>query len=212
MEHYVLTLIIFIPIVGMAAVLCLPRQAHDLIRWTAFLFTLPPFFLGVWLYRNFNGAVPDLQFTVNVPWIASYNIHYFVGVDGVSLSMVLLTVLLCPICIVASWGIERALKGYFALFLLLDAAMVGVFCAMDFFLFYIFWELMLLPMYFLIGVWGGPRREYAAIKFFLYTLLGGAVMLIAVLVLSFNSARRRLTPASLVQSHWAASPPARKPI
>ena len=187
MEHYVLTLIIFIPIVGMAAVLCLPRQAHDLIRWTAFLFTLPPFFLGVWLYRNFNGAVPDLQFTVNVPWIASYNIHYFVGVDGVSISMVLLTVLLCPLCIVASWGIERALKGYFALFLLLDAAMVGVFCAMDFFLFYIFWELMLLPMYFLIGIWGGPRREYAAIKFFLYTLLGSVLMLIAMLVFYFHA-------------------------
>src|SRR5881397_532797 len=187
MEHYVLTLIIFIPIVGMAAVLCLPRQAHDLIRWTAFLFTLPPFFLGVWLYRNFNGAVPDLQFTVNVPWIASYNIHYFVGVDGVSISMVLLTVLLCPLCIVASWGIERAVKGYFALFLLLDAAMVGVFCAMDFFLFYIFWELMLLPMYFLIGIWGGPRREYAAIKFFLYTLLGSVLMLVTILYLYFAS-------------------------
>src|SRR5213594_1462941 len=187
MEHYVLTLIIFIPIVGMAAVLCLPRQAHDLIRWTAFLFTLPPFFLGVWLYRNFNGAVPDLQFTVNVPWIASYNIHYFVGVDGVSISMVLLTVLLCPLCIVASWGIERAVKGYFALFLLLDAAMVGVFCAMDFFLFYIFWELMLLPMYFLIGIWGGPRREYAAIKFFLYTLLGSVLILVTILYLYFAS-------------------------
>src|SRR2546428_5651356 len=187
MEHYVLTLIIFIPIVGMVAVLCLPRQAHDLIRWTASFFTLPPFFLGVWLYRNFNGAVPDLQFTVNVPWIASYNIHYFVGVDGVSISMVLLTVLLCPLCIVASWGIERAVKGYFALFLLLDAAMVGVFCAMDFFLFYIFWELMLLPMYFLIGIWGGPRREYAAIKFFLYTLLGSVLMLIAMLVFYFHA-------------------------
>src|SRR2546428_604618 len=186
MEHYVLTLIIFIPIVGMVAVLCLPRQAHDLIRWTAFLFTLPPFFLGVWLYRNFNGAVPDLQFTVNVPWIASYNIHYFVGVDGVSISMVLLTVLLCPLCIVASWGIERAVKGYFALFLLLDAAMTGVFVALDFFLFYIFWELMLLPMYFLIGIWGGPRRGYAAIKFFLYTLLGSVLMLLAMLALYFS--------------------------
>jgi NADH-quinone oxidoreductase subunit M len=101
--------------------------------------------------------------------------------------MVLLTVLLCPICIVASWGIERAVKGYFALFLLLDTAMVGVFCAMDFFLFYIFWELMLLPMYFLIGIWGGPRREYAAIKFFLYTLLGSVLMLIAMLAFYFSA-------------------------
>src|SRR5438034_11768833 len=93
-EHYVLTLIIFIPIVGMAAVLCLPHQAHDLIRWTAFLFTLPPFFLGVWLYRNFNGAVPDLQFTVNVPWIVSYTFLYFLVLAGFSFSCVLLTAVL----------------------------------------------------------------------------------------------------------------------
>src|SRR5213594_420666 len=207
MEHYVLTLIIFIPIVGMAAVLCLPRQAHDLIRWTAFLFTLPPFFLGVWLYRNFNGAVPDLQFTVNVPWIASYNIHYFVGVDGVSISMVLLTVLLCPLCIVASWGIERAVKGYFALFLQLDAAMVGVFCAMDFFLFYIFWELMLLPMYFLIGIWGGPRREYAAIKFFLYTLVGSLAMLLAILIMYFNAQPHSFSMLRLIEQQPLAAKP-----
>jgi NADH-quinone oxidoreductase subunit M len=187
MAEYVLTLIIFVPIVGMATILCLPSQAHDLIRKVAFVFTLPPFVLGVWLYQNFNGAVPDLQFVVNKPWIPSYNIYYFVAVDGVSISMVLLTVLLCPLCILASWGIDRAVKGYFALFLLLDAAMVGVFCAMDFFLFYIFWELMLLPMYFLIGVWGGPRREYAAIKFFLYTLLGSVLMLIAMLVFYFQA-------------------------
>lgn len=182
MEHYVLTLIIFIPIVGMAAILCLPSQAHDLIRKTAFLFTLPPFILGMWLYQNFDGSVSGLQFIVNKPWISSYNINYFVAVDGISISMVLLTVLLCPLCILASWGIERAVKGYFALFLLLDAAMVGVFCALDFFLFYVFWELMLLPMYFLIGIWGGPRREYAAIKFFLYTMLGSVLMLVAMLV------------------------------
>lgn len=187
MEHYVLTLIIFIPIVGMAALLCLPGQAHDVIKKAAFIFTLPPFFLGLWLYLNFNGTVADLQFVVKTPWIASYNINYFVGVDGISISMVLLTVLLCPICIVASWGIDRAVKGYFALFLLLDAAMVGVFCAMDFFLFYIFWELMLLPMYFLIGIWGGPRREYAAIKFFLYTLFGSVLMLVAMLVFYFHA-------------------------
>ncbi|MGH7965470.1 MAG: complex I subunit 4 family protein [Candidatus Binatia bacterium] len=187
MEQYVLTLIIFIPIVGMATILCLPGRSHDVIKWTALLFTVPPFFLGLWLYQNFNGAVPDLQFVAHVPWIPSYNINYFVGIDGVSISMVLLTVLLCPICIVASWGIERAPKGYFALFLLLDAAMVGVFCAMDFFLFYIFWELMLLPMYFLIGIWGGPRREYAAIKFFLYTMLGSVLMLVAMLVFYFHA-------------------------
>jgi len=185
MEHYVLTLMIFIPIAGMAAILCLPSQAENLIKQVAFLFTLPSLVLGAWLYQNFNGATPDLQFVVKVPWIASYNIEYFVGVDGVSISMVLLTVFLCPLCILASWGIERAVKGYFSLFLLLEAAMLGIFCALDFFLFYVFWELMLLPMYFLIGIWGGPRREYAAIKFFLYTMLGSVLMLVAMLVFYF---------------------------
>ena len=186
MEH-ILTYIIFIPIVGMVVILCLPHQADNWVRWAAFLFTLPPFFLGTWLYGAFDPATAALQFVERVPWIPSYNIEYFVGVDGISISMVLLTVLLCPLCMVASWGIERAVKGYFALFLLLDAAMVGVFCALDFFLFYIFWELMLLPMYFLIGIWGGPRREYAAIKFFLYTLFGSVLMLIAMLAFYFHT-------------------------
>ena len=100
--------------------------------------------------------------------------------------MVLLTALLSFLCIFASFGIEKAVKGYFALFLMLDAGMMGVFCALDFFLFYVFWEVMLLPMYFLIGIWGGPRREYAAIKFFLYTLFGSVLMLLAILALYFT--------------------------
>jgi NADH-quinone oxidoreductase subunit M len=185
MEHWVLTWMIFIPIVGMFVVLALPSAAHELIRWTALGFTVPPLLLAVWLYGAFDRSTSDLQFVVKVPWIASYNIDYFVGVDGVSVSMVLLTALLSFLCVPASFGIEKGVKGYFALFLLLDAGMMGVFCALDFFLFYIFWEVMLLPMYFLIGVWGGPRREYAAIKFFLYTLLGSVLMLIAMLVLYF---------------------------
>ena len=187
MESSILTLMIFFPLAGMVVVFCLPSQAKDLIRWTAFAFTLPAFFLGIWLYQNFDTTTTALQFVVNVPWIESFNIRYFVGVDGVSISMVLLTAVLCPICILASWNIERAEKGYFALFLLLDTAMTGVFCAMDFFLFFIFWELMLLPMYFLIGIWGGPRREYAAIKFFLYTMLGSALMLVCMLVFYFQA-------------------------
>jgi NADH-quinone oxidoreductase subunit M len=207
MEHYVLSLMIFIPIVGMAVVLCLPRQAEDMIRWTALAFTLPTFFLGWWLYKNFDGSVPDLQFVAKVPWIASYNIHYFVGVDGVSISMVLLTAFLCPLCFVASWGIERAIKAYFALFLLLEAAMVGVFCAMDFFLFFVFWELMLLPMYFLIGIWGGPRREYAAIKFFLYTMLGSVLMLVVMLVFYFHSGYSfDLTQLAAATKNFSADP------
>jgi NADH-quinone oxidoreductase subunit M len=108
------------------------------------------------------------------------------GVDGLSIPMVLLTALLCFICIIASWKIEKAVKGYMALFLLLETGMIGVFCALDFFLFYIFWEVMLLPMYFLIGIWGGPRKEYAAIKFFLYTLAGSILMLLAMIAFYLN--------------------------
>jgi NADH-quinone oxidoreductase subunit M len=119
-------------------------------------------------------------------WIPAFNIDYFVGVDGISITMVLLTALLSFLCIFASWGIDRAVKGYFSLFLLLETGMMGVFVALDFFLFYIFWEVMLLPMYFLIGIWGGPRREYAAIKFFLYTLFGSVLMLLAILALYFS--------------------------
>ncbi len=186
MEH-LLTYMTFIPFAGMAVILCLPRRATSLIKWTAMVATTPPLLMAIWLYRNFDTTTVALQFVERVPWIRSYNIEYFMAVDGVSVSMVLLTALLCFLCIPASWGIDKGVKGYFALFLLLDGAMMGVFCALDFFLFYIFWELMLLPMYFLIGIWGGPRREYAAIKFFLYTLLGSVLMLIAMLALYFHN-------------------------
>ena len=116
-------------------------------------------------------------------WIPSFNVEYFVGVDGISITMVLLTALVSLVAVVASFGIEKQLKGYFALFLLLETGMMGIFVALDFFLFYVFWEVMLLPMYFLIGIWGGPRKEYAAIKFFLYTLAGSVLMLLAIIAL-----------------------------
>jgi NADH-quinone oxidoreductase subunit M len=183
----ILTWMTFLPLVGMAVILCLPSRAHALIKQTALLFTLPPLAMGIWLFEHFDRATAAFQYVQHAPWIESYNITYFVGVDGISVSMVLLTVLLCPICILASWDIDKGVKGYFALFLLLDVGMMGVFVALDFFLFYIFWEVMLLPMYFLIGIWGGPRREYAAIKFFLYTLAGSVLILIAMLVLYFSN-------------------------
>ena len=116
-----------------------------------------------------------------------FNIQYYVGADGLSIPMILLTPLIAFVCILASWNIEKSVKGYFSLFLLLNAGMMGVFCALDFFLFFVFWEVMLLPMYFLIGIWGGPRREYAAIKFFLYTVLGSALMLLVLLAFYFYS-------------------------
>ncbi|HEY1379769.1 MAG TPA: NADH-quinone oxidoreductase subunit M, partial [Gemmataceae bacterium] len=133
---------------------------------------------------------PDSRdWVASVPWIRQFNIDYFLGVDGISVPLILLTTGLSFLAIIASWGIEKYVKGYLMLFLLLETGMVGCFVALDFFLFYIFWEVMLLPMYFLIGVWGGPRREYAAIKFFLYTLLGSVFILIALLGFYFTDVR-----------------------
>ncbi len=187
MTENVLSWMTFSPLAGMVVVLLLPSARHNLIRWVSALATLPPLLLGVWLYGHFDRANPGFQFVEKAPWIPTYNIQYFIGVDGISISMVLLTALLTFLCIFASWGIDKGVKGYFALFLMLDTGMMGVFVALDFFLFYIFWEVMLLPMYFLIGIWGGPRREYAAIKFFLYTLFGSVLMLLAILALYFTT-------------------------
>jgi NADH-quinone oxidoreductase subunit M len=125
----------------------------------------------------------------SIPWIPDWNVNYALGVDGISLPLVVLTGLISFLAMLASWSIEKHVKGYLVLFLLLETGMMGVFLSLDFFLFYVFWEVMLLPMYFLIGIWGGPRREYAAIKFFLYTLAGGVLMLIAMLMFYFNSGR-----------------------
>ncbi len=184
-QHTVLSWMIFIPLIGAAAILCLPSRAHGLIRAVGVAATIPPLLMAVWLLRHFEPAAPGFQFVQRAAWIPSFDIHYFVGIDGISITMIVLTALLCFICMIASFGIEKGVKGYFALFLLLDTGMMGVFSALDFFLFFVFWEMMLLPMYFLIGIWGGPRREYAAIKFFLYTLLGSVLMLVTILYLYF---------------------------
>jgi NADH-quinone oxidoreductase subunit M len=200
MDH-LLTYMVFCPVVGMAVVLCLPGAAHNLIKWVSAAATVPPLLLAAWLFVNFDRTQAGFQFVEHYPWIPSFNIEYFVGVDGISITMVLLTALLSFLCIFASWGIDKAVKGYFALFLLLDAAMMGVFVALDFVLFYIFWELMLLPMYFLIGIWGGPRREYAAIKFFLYTLLGSVLMLLAMLALYFSTTPHTFDMTKLIAAN-----------
>src|SRR6185295_4688416 len=202
---HILTYMTFIPVAGALIVLCLPSSKPDWIRWTAAITTVPPLLMAIWLFRYFDRAQAGFQFIEHRQWIPSFNIEYFVGVDGISIPMVLLSALLSTICIIASWGIEKAVKGYFALFLLLDAAMMGVFVALDFFLFYIFWELMLLPMYFLIGIWGGPRREYAAIKFFLYTLAGSVLMLLALLALYFSQTPHTFDMTKLMAAHASYS-------
>lgn len=184
--HHILSLMTFLPAVGMLVIMLIPSSREKLIKWTAAFFTFVPLILAVQLYFSFDRTVDTIQFREQTSWIKMFNIEFFVGVDGLSITMVLLTALLGFICIFASWEIKKQLKGYMALFLLLETGMLGVFVALDFFLFYVFWEVMLLPMYFLIGIWGGPRREYAAIKFFLYTLAGSVLMLLAILAFYFN--------------------------
>ena len=145
------------------------------------------FVASLWLWSNFNSSTSDFQFVEKFNWISTFNIHYFMAIDGLSLTMVVLTTLLTLLSVIASFGIELRVKEYFFFFLLLETAMLGVFVSLDLFLFYVFWELTLVPMYFLIGIWGGPKKEYAAIKFFLFTLFGSVFMLIALLALYFNT-------------------------
>ncbi len=185
MASSVLTILVFLPVAGALAMLFLPKDKADLFKWIALGATGLQLLVALWLLGTFDRSAVGMQFTFMAEWIPSFNIFYHVGVDGLSMPMVLLTALLSFLAILTSWNITKAPRGYFSLFLLLDAGMMGVFVSLDFFLFYMFWEVMLLPMYFLIGMWGGPQRQYAAIKFFLYTLFGSVLMLLAMLALYF---------------------------
>ena len=187
MSH-ALTLITFIPLIGMVLILALPDAMKSYFKWIAVVATVPQVLIAAYLFQHFDRATTAIQFAEKTPWMPAFHITYFLGVDGISISMVLLTAIICFFSMFASFGINRAEKGYYAMILLLDTGMMGVFVSLDFFLFYIFWEVMLLPMYFLIGIWGGPRREYAAIKFFLYTLLGSVLILLAMLGLYYYGA------------------------
>lgn len=188
-----LTWMIFAPLLGALIILLIPGTQVQLTRWLALITAAAPMAMAVYLYMHYDRSFSlasgnyGLQFVQHAVWIPSFNVEYFLGVDGLSITMVILTALVSLIAVGASWGITKQVKAYFALFLLLETGMMGTFCALDFFLFYIFWELMLLPMYFLIGIWGGPRKEYAAIKFFLYTLAGSVLMLLAIIALYYNS-------------------------
>ncbi|GAB5441680.1 MAG: NADH-quinone oxidoreductase subunit M [Fuerstiella sp.] len=188
--EFLLSAIIFLPAVGALVLSLMDSKAVGAIRGVAFVTTAVTFVLTLFLWMQWSSAAPeDGSITLNVvaEWIPAWNIYYRLGVDGISLPLVILTGLVTMLAAGASWSINKQHKGYFILFLLLETGMMGVFLSLDFFLFFVFWEVMLLPMYFLIGIWGGPRREYAAIKFFLYTLIGGVLMLIAMLMFYFES-------------------------
>jgi NADH-quinone oxidoreductase subunit M len=175
-----LSLLIFIPVIG--GVLLLFVRDSAAARWIALTFSLVTLVLCVPLLSNFDPSTHHMQFGETMSWIKAWNIQYKLGVDGISVLFVALTALLTVISIMVSWtAIQDRVREFMVAMLFLEAGMIGVFCALDLFLFYIFWEAMLIPMYLLIGVWGGPNRLYAAIKFFLYTLAGSVLMLVAIL-------------------------------
>jgi len=186
-EFPILSFMTFVPLLGMIVVMLLKKESVNIIRWTSAFFSFIPLAASYFLLTNYDYSTSAIQFIERYTWFPQVNINYFMGADGLSVPMLFLTALLSFISIIVSFSIKERVKEYFAWFLLLEVGMMGVFCALDFFLFYIFWEVMLVPMYFLIGVWGGPRKEYAAIKFFLYTLFGSLFMLIGILVLYFHT-------------------------
>ncbi|HRT09304.1 MAG TPA: NADH-quinone oxidoreductase subunit M, partial [Candidatus Paceibacterota bacterium] len=178
----VLSLLIFGPL--LAAALAMFLRSDNLLRgWTLVstsalaVFSLP-------LYWRFDPSTADFQFEVNLPWIPVLKIHYALGIDGISLLLVLLTTLIMPLCVLASWRyITTRVKEFMICLLIMESAMVGVFCALDFILFFVFWEAMLIPMALLIGIWGGPRKVYAALKFFIYTMAGSVFLLVAIIAI-----------------------------
>lgn len=195
----VLSILIFLPLVATLLILALPSSAKATYKYIALVFTVVQLGLSLYLYQHFDPALSGInkldgyQFVEQLSWIrldlgniGKLEIDYFVGVDGISLPLIVLSTLVMLMSIGASWNINKSLKGYFALLMVLNTAVMGIFSALDFFLFYVFYEVMLLPLYFLIGIWGGERREYAAMKFFIYTLLGSVLMLLVIVGLYFS--------------------------
>ncbi len=182
-----LTLVTFAPLVGALIILCIPKEKVKAIQIVAIVFAGIALVASLAMLPGFNRGTHEMQFLERFAWIPSFGVQYFLGVDGLSYPLVLLTTFMSVIALVSSLSIENRVKEYFFWFLLLEVGMLGVFAALDLVLFYVFWELTLVPMYFLIGIWGGPRKEFAAIKFFLYTLTGSVFMLLAFLAVYFAS-------------------------
>ncbi|HQV63392.1 MAG TPA: NADH-quinone oxidoreductase subunit M [Anaerolineales bacterium] len=179
-----LTLLTFFPLLGVIVLLFMNSEAKTAIRWVAMVTSLLTFGVSLWVLSQFSASNPDLQLVAKYSWInvAGWNIYYYLAVDGLSILLVLLTAFLTPISLLSTWtAVEDRVKDFMIFFLLLEVGMMGVFLAQDLFMFYVFWEFTLVPMYFLIGLWGGPRRIYAAVKFFLYTMAGSILMLVAIL-------------------------------
>lgn len=186
----VLSTLIFLPVAGAVILLLIRRSQEEAIRWVTLLTALVEFILSLPLFTGFDKTTHQMQFVERYEWIPSWGITYYLGLDGISVLFVMLTTLITILCVTISWkSITTKVKEFYIALILMEGAMIGVFAALDFFLFYLFWEAMLIPMYLLIGVWGGPNRIYAAIKFFLYTLVGSVLMLVGIIVLYFQAGR-----------------------
>jgi len=186
-----LSLLTFFPLVGVALILLLKpfkRESDGLIRQIAIVVSIITFVIAVWVLIQFNPDRAGLQLVDRIDWIPTLGVQYFLAVDGLAILFIMLTAFVTPLAIISSWSaIQDQVKGYYVFMLLLETAMLGVFLAQDLFLFYVFWEFTLIPMYFLIGIWGGEKRVYASIKFFLYTMAGSLFMLIAILFLGLTN-------------------------
>ena len=201
--------VVFTPFLAALILLFIPREEEESARRVALGASLLTFLLSLMLFVKFNSGTADFQFVERVSWIEDFGIQYHVGIDGINLFLVLLTTLLVPLVILSSWdNVNKRVKEYLFFFLLLETGMLGAFVAIDLFLFYVFWEVMLIPMYFLIGVWGGPQRIYAAIKFLLYTMVGSLLMLVAILYLAYlHNAQQGAVTFNLLQLYKLQIPP-----
>ena len=181
--NHLLSIVIFLPLAGALLALIVPKSARGGLRGLALLISLLTFAASIKLYLDYTPG-SEFVFVESIPWISAWNVHYKVGIDGISLLLILLTAFTMPLAVLYSFGsVEKREKEYYFSLLLLETAMIGTFAALDLFLFYVFWEAMLIPMYFLIGIWGGKRKVYAALKFFIYTMLGSVLMLAAIIYL-----------------------------
>jgi NADH-quinone oxidoreductase subunit M len=183
----VLNLVLYLPVLGIAALVVVPAQQHDLMRRLSLWVMVLQFILTAWLYARFDNAAPGLQFETRLPWIPSWGVNYLIGLDGYNVLLVMLTAFLGPLVVAGAFSaIQKDVKLFYAMVFLIQFAMLGTFVAQDLFVFYLFWETMLIPMFLLIGIWGGERRIYATFKFVLYTAFGSILMLAAVIYLVYS--------------------------
>ncbi len=181
-----LTFITFLPIIGAFFLAFLPKENEGAIKQTALAIAVADFLLSLLLWTGFDSSTHKMQFEFNVSWIESWGINYHVGLDGISLLLYVMTTFLTMICIISSWDVKKHIREYMMAMLALSTGMLGVFISLDLFMFYVFWEFQLVPMYIIVGVWGGPRRIYAAVKFFIYTAVGSLLMLVAIIWIYFH--------------------------